>query len=104
MKARLIKAHLITSSLRSHITHNTQQTSKMPKALFKTKGVPASASQQHAGQTIVSPVVDRALDLTLHQVSGDGGASHSSIAPCPTNLEHQERRFTDHSVSTIVTF
>ena len=74
----------------------------MPKALFKTKGVPAISNQQIAGQTIVSPVADRALDLTLHQVSGDGGASHSSIAPCPTNLEFQGRRFTDHSVSTII--
>ena len=86
----------------SRNSSNSQEIFKMPKALFKTKGVPTILNQQLSGQTIVSPVVDRALDLTLHQVSGDGGASHSSIAPCPTNLEFQERRFTDHSVSTII--
>ena len=102
VKARQIKAHLISRPHTSHTSSISQEIFKMPKALFKTKGVPSILSQQLSGQTLVSPVVDRALDLTLHQVSGDGGASHSSIAPCPTNLEYQERRYTDHSVSTII--
>ena len=50
----------------------------------------------------MSPVADRALDLTLHQVSGDGGASHSSIVPCSTNFNINRTQFTDHSVSTII--
>ena len=102
VKARLVTAHLLASSPSSHNFHNQQITSKMPKALYKTKGVPTFTHQQDDNQTTVSPVADRALDLTLHQVSGDGGASHSSIVPCSTNFNINRTQFTDHSVSTII--
>ena len=102
VKARFVIAHLISSSPTSNSITNISKPSKMPKALFKTKGVPAAANQQDTRQILVSPVADRALDLTLHQVSGDGGASHSSIVPCSTNFNINRTQFTDHSVSTII--
>ena len=102
VKARLVTAHLLASSPSSHNFHNPQITSKMPKALYKTKGVPTFTHQQDDNQTTVSPVADRALDLTLHQVSGDGGASHSSIAPYSSNFTIHSNHFTNHSVSTLI--
>ena len=72
VKARLVTAHLLTSSPSLNNLPNPKITSKMPKALYKTKGVPTFAHQQVDTRSTVTPVADRALDLTLHQVSGDG--------------------------------
>ena len=104
VKARFVTAHLLPSSPSSRNNPKLQTNSKMPKALYKTKGVPTSSHQQDVNHSIVSPVADRALDLTLHQVSGDGGASHSSIVPCPTNFNINRTQFTDHSVSTCLLY
>ena len=59
VKARFVIAHLISSSPTSNSITNISKPSKMPKALFKTKGVPAITNQQDTRQILVSPVAGR---------------------------------------------
>ena len=101
VKARFVTAHLLSSfQRRKSFSPNSTSTTKMPKAIFKTKGMPRPAHHQDGNYPTLPSVADRALDLTLTQVSGDRRASHSSIAPYPSNFNRNYNLISGNTVTT----